>query len=324
MANSKYNKSLWIGILIVILLIPLVLWARRSYFDKELEFEFEKETFITEYDKYDLPYLKLYDKVFNYLTMYKHDIEEIILASKKLKSLKTDGPLEILDAGTGVGKHYKYLTGMSKKVVGVDISEKALHLAKLRNPTGNFIQGNLEMAEMFKPNRFDIIVSLLDSMYHCSSKQSLELLISNYFFWLKPGGLCAIHIFKNNRLDPGPREFTQYYFDKKNRRHALTYFDTFEHDALWRNVDAEGDIYEYIEEYRLKNGKKMRKVHRLCLPKEKEILGLFQKQGFELFDIIPLKKVYVLDHDIYLFKKPMNVFKGTIVDRNNDFEKKVE
>lgn len=324
MSGRKINKSLWIGILIVIILIPIVLWLRNSYFDEELNFELNKETFITDYDKYDLPYLKLYDKVFNYLAMYKYDVEEIISASNKLKTIKKDVPLEILDAGTGVGKHYKFLADRSKKVVGVDISEKALHLAKIRNPTGDFIQGNLEMSELFKPNRFDIIVSLLDSMYHCSSKKSLELLVSNYFFWLKPGGMCAIHVFKNGRLDPGPREFTQYYFDKKNRRHALTYFDTFEHDALWRKTDDEGDIYEYIEEYRLKNGKKMRKVHRLCLPNEKEVLSIFKRVGFELFDVIPLKKVYVLDHDIYMFKKPMNVFRGALVDRNQDFEKKVE
>lgn len=324
MKINKLNKSLWIGVLIVMVLIPVVLWARRSYFDEEINYLLSKETFISDYDKYDIPYLKLYDKVFNYLAMYKYDIEQIINASEKLKTVKKNIPLEILDAGTGVGKHYKFLTQKSNKVIGVDISEKALHLAKIRNPTGDFIQANLEKAELFKPNRFDIIVSLLDSMYHCSNKKSLEILISNYFFWLKPGGMCAIHIFKNNRLDPGPREFTQYYFDKKNRRHALTYFDTFEHDALWRNVDGDADIYEYIEEYRLKNGKKMRKVHRLCLPREKEVLEMFKRQGFELFDVIPLKQIFVLDHDIYLFKKPMNVFRGTIVDRNNDFEKKVD
>lgn len=324
MVGKKMNKSLWIGILIVLILIPLVLWLRHSYFDKEWHFneewsfEISKETFITDYDKYDLPYLKLYDKVFNYLAMYKYDIEEIIKSSEKLRSLKTDKPLEILDAGTGVGKHYKFLTDKSRKVVGVDISEKALHLARLRNPGGEFIQGNLENEELFKPNRFNIIISLLDSMYHCTSKKSLEMLISNYFFWLKPGGVCAIHIFKNNKLDPGPREFTQYYFDKKNRRHALTYFDNFEHDALWRNTNKDDDIYEYIEEYRLKNGNKMRKVHRLCLPSEKEVLTIFQRQGFKLFDIIPLKKVYVLDHDIYMFKKPLNIFKGSIVSRENN------
>ena len=313
------NKSLLIGVFIVILLIPVVLWARRSYFDEEFDFLYNKENFITDYDKYDLPYLKLYDKVFNYLAMYKYDIEQIVDASKKLKTLKTlktNESLEILDAGTGVGKHYKYLTDKGRKVIGVDISEKALHLAKLRNPTGDFIQGNLENTQLFKPNRYDIIVSLLDSMYHCTSKKSLEMLISNYFYWLKPGGMCAVHIFKNTKLDPGPREFTQYYFDKKKRRHALTYFDTFEHDALWRNIDGDGDIYEYIEEYRLKNGKKMRKVHRLCLPREKEVLAMFERQGFQLFDIIPLKKIFVLDHDIYLFKKSENVFKGTIVNRN--------
>ncbi len=254
------------------------------------------ETFSNSKDPYDIVYTKLYDKTFNYSLLYKYDIEKI-----ERECIKKKKNIKILDAGCGVGKHYQYLY-KKYKTIGVDKSENMLKQARIRNPTGNFINDDLINEKMFKSQSFSHILCLSDALYHNNPEGDMKTVLENFYYWLKDGGYLCVHIFNRDEMDPGPREFSQYYTDKKGRRHSITYFNKYTHDAYW--INSEKDHVKYDEQFLLADGRKKTKVTKLYIPKDrKKIIGKIEYYGFKLDNIIDLKKLYVDDIELYIFKK---------------------
>lgn len=70
----------------------------------------------------------------------------------------------VLDLGCGDGLNISLLHKMGiKKVVGVDISEKLLKMARANNPKAKLYLGSVQKIP-FKANTFDIV--LVDSVFH--------------------------------------------------------------------------------------------------------------------------------------------------------------
>lgn len=273
--------------LILLLIILLII-----YFDKHSLSYYEN--FNANYkDPIDSNYAKIYNIVFDYKPFYENDIKNIINKTNNKKNF-------FLDAGCGVGRHFEYLY-KKYPIIGVDKSENLLKYARIRAPTGNFIKADLSNRNLFEGNKFTHILCLSDTLYH-NDMDKMDEILGNFYYWLKDDGNLCIHIFKSNKLDPGPREFSQYYKDEKNNKHALTYFNNFAHDSHCKILD---DMrVKYIEKIITKNNKIKNKSNILFIPKNKNvIINKIENCGFKLMDIINLKNVYIDDFDLYIFKK---------------------
>lgn len=97
----------------------------------------------------------------------------------------------ILDIGCGAGWKTKYLTERGLKVIGMDISENMLRLAKKRNPSSEFIIG--DMRKEIKTNKkFDGIFAQA-SLLHIS-KKDLANTLKNILKVLKKNGFLYIAV----------------------------------------------------------------------------------------------------------------------------------
>jgi SAM-dependent methyltransferase len=268
-------------ILIIILLIIIFYNIEKN----------KKETFenIKKIDILDFT-TKLYNIVFDDKKIYENDIKIIN------KFLNKNS--KILDAGCGIGKHYKLL---SKKynILGIDNNVNFLKYAKIINPNGIFINGDLKDEKILENKKFTHILLLWETLYK-NKYDDMDKIISNLYFWLENNGLLFVHIFNRNKLDPAPREFSQYYKDSSGKKHSLTYFYTFTHDAHWK-IKNDNEV-KYIENIILENKKKIYKENQLNIPIDnRKIINKIIKFGFKLKDIKKLD--YIDDYDLYIFEK---------------------
>lgn len=92
----------------------------------------------------------------------------------------------VLDLGCGYGWHCAYAVKMGASyVLGIDISEKMLEIAKNRNFSSNIEYQCMAMEDLdFSKNTFDIVISSLAFHY----VKDFEGLVKKISIWLKEGG----------------------------------------------------------------------------------------------------------------------------------------
>lgn len=92
----------------------------------------------------------------------------------------------VLDLGCGFGEHCMYFVKMgAAKVVGVDISEKMLRVARKENNAPNIVYLRMAMEHISELDEyFDLVVSSLAFHY----VEDFESLIKDCYDLLKPGG----------------------------------------------------------------------------------------------------------------------------------------
>lgn len=282
---KKYEIYFLILIIFIVIGIKLLLLKIKN-----------KENFnnITLDNVNDKLYIKLHDLVFNDNHIYQEDIKLF----NKYAYLDKWEKIKILDAGTGFGRHYKYLPSNVEKI-GVDKERLYIDRAEIRNPGGNFILGNLENYDLFEYEKFTHILCSMDTIYNNRPEQEMNDILNNFKFWLKKDGILAIHIFDNNKLDPSPRDFSISYLDENKNKHALTYFENFTHDATFLKIKE--NIYNYIEKYIVKSGNSITKSRILyMIPKEKLIQKIIDN-GFVLYNKVNIDGIS--DYSFYFFKK---------------------
>ena len=138
-----WKHYLYISILIlVIILIILYIIGKRLHWDildLENAESFDNPLEIKK-DMIDKLYAKIYDKVFDEPEVFNEESKEII---KFMDKHHIEGG-EILDVGTGTGKHFQNLSSSGLKVIGVDRSEAMLEIFALRNPLGKSVLGDVK------------------------------------------------------------------------------------------------------------------------------------------------------------------------------------
>ena len=98
---------------------------------------------------------------------------------------------KVLDAGCGAGRPVsKFLTDKGVNVMGIDISDKMLKLAKQNVPDGNFQKGDMTKIK-FGEEHFDGVVSVF-ALFHIE-KQMHEQVFSEFFRVLKRRGVLMIN-----------------------------------------------------------------------------------------------------------------------------------
>ena len=285
----KFCKTHQLYILIVVIIIVMSikgLILRLNY----------KENFnnITLDNVEDNLYIKLHELVFNENHIYENDIKLF----NKYAQLDKWEKVKILDAGTGFGRHYKYLPSNVDKI-GVDKEKLYLDRAEIRNPAGNFVLGRLENYELFDFEKFTHILCTMDTIYNNRPENEMNDILGNFKFWLKKDGILAIHIFNNSELDPSPRDFSISYLDEKKNKHALTYFEKFTHDATFENLNK--NVYNYIEKYIVKSGNAITKSRTLYIIPKNELIQKILDNGFMLYNKVNIDGIR--DYSFYFFKK---------------------
>ena len=98
---------------------------------------------------------------------------------------------KILDAGCGPGVDVVYIASKGFDVIGVDLSEKMLEIAKRKNPRIFFQKADIRKLN-FKPNTFDGVIASF-SLIHIP-KKDVNKTVDNFYKLLKPRGVIYIGI----------------------------------------------------------------------------------------------------------------------------------
>ena len=128
--------------------------------NKEIQFEkYEKRSADYHYQQINKGNLRK----FNAFTKARY-IKHLNLIKKHLKNLnfKKQEVIDVLDVGCGDGVLLyllnKHISDYKFNIHGVDLSEKALEVAKNKIPDGNFIKADIYNTS-FQENNFDLIIS---------------------------------------------------------------------------------------------------------------------------------------------------------------------
>lgn len=112
-----------------------------------------------------------------------------VMQRKLFASLITKGG-KILDVGCGSGRDSAFFSEEGFKVIGLDISEKLLEIARVAAPKAKFYSADMRHLS-FEDNMFDGIWSCA-SIVHIKHKE-LPAVFTSFYAVLKPGGLLYIH-----------------------------------------------------------------------------------------------------------------------------------
>lgn len=103
---------------------------------------------------------------------------------------------DILDCSCGIGTQAIGLALQGNKVVGSDISPKAVERAvaesKRLGARAEFMVADFRSLDQDVPGQFDIVLSCDNSVPHLMSVEDLELAAKNMFSKVRPGGTVAV------------------------------------------------------------------------------------------------------------------------------------
>ena len=152
----------------------------------------------------------------------KEGSDKLILLAKFISRIPLGG--QVLDAGCGNGSYSRYLNDKFK-VIGVDISEKQIDLARQNAPKAKFICEDMTKIN-FPDKCFDGILSYY-AIIHIPREEHYDLL-SNFYRMLKFNGVVLLTFHINDDPESYEKDFfdegTMMYwsgFDKKTNLNLL-------------------------------------------------------------------------------------------------------
>ena len=95
----------------------------------------------------------------------------------------------LLDVGCGTGTHIMHLKD-KYQVMGFDISEEMLSVAREKCPGISFVQGNMVSMELDQV--FDVIICLFGSITYLTTEEELNLVIQSFSKHATSGGVIII------------------------------------------------------------------------------------------------------------------------------------
>lgn len=249
-------------------------------------------------DQNDSVYSRLFELVTNEPAIYRHDIIKI-----KDKT-KINDESKVLDAGCGMGRHLEILRELFPKinVEGIDISKSMVNRARIRNPGAELLCTSLTIPEIYKKNTLTHVLCLHETLNHNTPKD-ISKILNNFHKWLLPEGYLVVHILDPLKLDPGPREFSQYFKAEDDTRHSLTYFESFTHEAWWEKEEDKKYWYKYCEKYIFPREKLKIHTTPLWIPPVNKMLQYITRHNFKLTEVIELSDIGINEFSLYVFRK---------------------
>ncbi len=153
-------------------------------------------------------------KTYDFLNHFLSLGIDIIWRKKAIAELKSDSPQQILDVATGTGDFaFESLKILNpKKIIGVDISQGMLDIAKQkiqkRNLSNKFeVQLGDSEKLLFDDNTFDAVTVA----YGVRNFENLEKGLSDMLRVLKPGGKAVILEFSKPKVFPVKQLYSFYF-----------------------------------------------------------------------------------------------------------------
>jgi len=117
------------------------------------------------------------------------DLKDYVRFLKKSEGILVEN-LRILDLGSGNGKNANYLAGLGNKVVGIEISTKAIEMAREQaNKLGvavDYIEGDIGGEYPFEDSVFDLVIDIMAS--NSLDEKGREVYLKEVSRVLKSGG----------------------------------------------------------------------------------------------------------------------------------------
>ncbi|MDP1834058.1 MAG: class I SAM-dependent methyltransferase [Candidatus Moranbacteria bacterium] len=165
----------------------------------------------------------IYNKIAKkYAEAFDNDRSDDRYVDRLLACLGRNG--RILDLGCGTGRLAGYMQAKGFEVVGVDLSEKMLEIAKRKHPGIGFILADMRELEL-EEKSFDA-VCLAYSIFHFEKPEAREILKKANVF-LRPGGFLFLivqegegEVFENDPLFPEDKIFLSLYSENEMVRIA--------------------------------------------------------------------------------------------------------
>ncbi len=185
------------------------------------------------------------EHVVRFFNNFVYKVKEFKIKKKKLK---------ILDLGCGAGRHLVYFGENKFEVIGYDISNTALELAKKNlelNKIKKYKLSNSLNSKIIKNNDIDIIVShgVLDSMTNEEAKKNIQIAKSK----LKKNGLFYVEVIGKKTTKPKSIKLSNGSYLIKTK-HELNTFQTYYDDKKIKTYFKDFDIIKkYIVTEKNKN-----------------------------------------------------------------------
>ncbi|HZG87110.1 class I SAM-dependent methyltransferase [Paenibacillus sp.] len=136
-----------------------------------------------------------YERTFceDYLAVYKHrDVKGAEHEVRAMSAwLRLPPRASVLDLCCGTGRHSVVLRRLGYSVVGVDLSETLLAVARKREPNGiRWVRGDMRAVPLAE--RFDAVLNLFTSFGYFESDAENEKVLREMHRLLRPGGRFVI------------------------------------------------------------------------------------------------------------------------------------
>jgi len=238
----------------------------------------------------------------SYDDFYAHIYDEIHLpeerCSKEIKlianSTGADDTSVFLDVGSGTGETLKVLDTNGFRCFGIEKSQAMIE--KATEKCGKHIgikAGDVLDAMNYDRYTFSHILCLYHTIYEIQNKSKF---FQNCRYWLKNGGVLAIHLVNKKKFNtvipvgtPLMIDNPQKYADKRITKTKVDFID-FEYDSKY-DIN-EGPISTFMEKFIDSKTKKVRQNERqLFMESEDEILKMATNAGFTLHGKINMEPV---------------------------------
>jgi len=134
-----------------------------------------------------------YDKIYQKMD-YKKESEFIKWVVKAYKSSQGN---ELLDVACGTGGHAYFLKD-DFRVMGFDISEDMLEIAREKLPDIPFIKGDMKKMDLGR--KFDVIICMFSAINYNTTLDELKITLNNFYNHLKDGGVLIFDMGINKEL----------------------------------------------------------------------------------------------------------------------------
>ncbi|SBT78007.1 phosphoethanolamine N-methyltransferase, putative [Plasmodium ovale] len=164
---------------------------------------------------------------------------------KILSDIQLDENSRVLDIGSGLGGGCKYINEKyGSYVYGVDICEKTVSIAKMRNKEKTKIEFDScdILKKEFEENSFDMIYSR-DSILHLTVPDKKRL-FEKCYLWLKPNGVLLITDYCADTKDNWDTEFKEYITLRKYDLTTIDEYGNLISSCNFKDVQAT-DISDY-------------------------------------------------------------------------------
>lgn len=131
--------------------------------------------------------IEVYDKIASSYAKQIEDYAPRLELEKFIKLLPKGG--KIMDAGCGPGRDCAYFVKQGFDVIGIDLSEKLLEIARKRTTQAKFIKQDLRYLD-FPDNSFDGIWA--NSSLHHLDRNDISKVLEKFHRILKPQGILLV------------------------------------------------------------------------------------------------------------------------------------